>query len=96
MKDPAPEPNAQLLRRIRSEYLEMPGLQLTLQQAQRLWSLEAAVCEVLLNGLVELNFLTRRADGKFGRFSEGTGAVPFRMARAILDDPSPTVRKQSA
>jgi hypothetical protein len=29
------------LRRIRGEYLEMPGLCLTLAQAQRLWGLEA-------------------------------------------------------
>ena len=91
-----PEPSAQLLRRIQGEYLEMPGLQLTLQQAQRLWGLDGVVCEGLLNGLVALNFLTRRSDGKFGRFSEGSGAVQRRMVRATLDDPPPPIRKQSA
>lgn len=91
------EPIPQLLRRIQHEYLEMPGLQLTLQQAQRLWGLDAPSCEALLNGLVELNFLIRRPDGKFGRFSEGSGAAsPFRMARATLGDPPSATRKQSA
>jgi hypothetical protein len=91
------ELNAQLMRRVQHEYLEMPGLQLTLQQAQRLWGLETAVCETLLNELVELNFLSRRPDGKFGRFSEGNGlSLPLRMARATLDDKPRTPRKQSA
>jgi hypothetical protein len=97
MKDPQLEPNAQLMRRVQHEYLEMPGLQLTLQQAQRLWGLDAASCEALLNGLVELSFLIRRPNGNFGRFSEGSGvASPVRMARATLGDEPLTPRKQSA
>ena len=37
-----------LLRRIRSEFLEMPGLRLSREQAQRLWALDAATCDRVL------------------------------------------------
>lgn len=52
-----------LLRRVRSEFLEMPGLCLTLKQAQRLWSLEPRMCEALLNSLIDSRFLRRTARG---------------------------------
>ena len=55
------------LLRIRGEYLEMPGLRLTTQQAQRLWNLDRARCEALLNALVDARFLRRTADGAFVR-----------------------------
>ena len=55
----------QLLDRIRAEYIEMPGLCLTLEQAQRLWSLEAPQCEVLLNSLLASRFLRRNDRGLF-------------------------------
>jgi hypothetical protein len=54
-----------LVRRIRAEYLEMPGLSLTLEQAQRLWSLEPRTCEVLLTSLTEARFLRRTRRGMF-------------------------------
>lgn len=41
-------PDRELLGRIRGEYSEMPGLSLTLAQAQRLWLLECSTCEALL------------------------------------------------
>ena len=55
------------LLRIRGEYPEMPGLRLTTQQAQRLWNLDRARCEALLNALVDARFLRRTADGAFVR-----------------------------
>lgn len=48
-------PNAQLLDRIRGEYLEMPGLKLTLPQAQRFWHLCRRECEELLGALIEVS-----------------------------------------
>jgi hypothetical protein len=51
------------LRRIRAEYLEIPGLNLTERQAQRLWGLEAQESQRLLNSLVEAHFL-RRTEAK--------------------------------
>jgi hypothetical protein len=57
------------LRRIRGEYLEMPGLRLTTAQAQRLWNLDRPTCEHLLDSLVTSRFLTKTRDGSFVRAS---------------------------
>jgi hypothetical protein len=46
-----------LVDRVRSEFLEMPGLQLTLPQAARLWGLEARACQMVIDSLVESSFL---------------------------------------
>lgn len=56
-----------VMRRVRSEYLEMPGLRLTLAQAQRLWGLDRAACDALLGALVEAKFLFKTRDGAFVR-----------------------------
>ena len=63
-------PNAQLLDRIRGEYLDMPGLTLTLPQAQRLWHLRGRECEELLGALIAAKFLCRKSDGRYARVSE--------------------------
>jgi Fic family protein len=60
-------PSAELLRRIRAEYLEMPGLRLTAPQAQRLFGLEAQTCDAVLATLLEAKFLTRTHTGLFAR-----------------------------
>jgi hypothetical protein len=44
---------------VQAEYLEMPGLELTKPQAQRLWGLEEQTCDALLDELVESHFLRR-------------------------------------
>ena len=43
--------------RIQNEYIEMPGLILTLPQAARLWSLSESRSQLLLSLLVEAGFL---------------------------------------
>lgn len=43
--------------RLRAEYLEMPGLRLTLAQAARLFNLPPDVCTATLEALVEVGFL---------------------------------------
>jgi hypothetical protein len=53
------------LRRVRGEYLEMPGLRLTPAQAQRLWGLDSESCQVLLGALVDAKFLYKTRDGAF-------------------------------
>lgn len=55
----------QMLRRIQGEFREMPGLRLTCRQAQRLWNLDALVCESLLAALVDVRFLVQTTDGLF-------------------------------
>jgi hypothetical protein len=54
-----------VLRRIRGEFLEMPGLRLTAQQARRLWLLDERSCEAVLALLVKARFLVRTRDGAF-------------------------------
>ena len=55
------------LRRVQGEYIEMPGLRLTTAQAQRLWGLDRASCDALLDALVDAKFLSRTRDGAFVR-----------------------------
>ena len=58
---------APTLRRVQGEFLEMPGLCLTLPQARRLWGLDTTACECLLRTLVDANFLYRTNDGAYMR-----------------------------
>ena len=60
-------PSLSLLNRIRSEFIEMPGLRLRLDQAQRLWNLDRASCETVLSSLVDANFLRRDAENAYAR-----------------------------
>jgi hypothetical protein len=60
-------PSTALLNRIRGEFIEMPGLRLRVEQAQRLWNLDRTSCEVLLLSLVEAKFLHRGHDDAYGR-----------------------------
>ena len=56
---------AAALRRVKGEYLEMPGLRLTPAQAQRLWGLDRESCQALLSALVDARFLCLTRDGAF-------------------------------
>lgn len=60
-------PSLNLLNRVRSEFIEMPGLRLRLDQAQRLWNLDRASCELVLSFLVEANFLRQDAENAYAR-----------------------------
>ena len=51
-----------LLARVYGEYIEMPGLQLTLRQASRLWNMTADTSEHVLERLVTASFLRRSGD----------------------------------
>jgi len=53
------------VRRIHSEFIEMPGLRLTRVQAQRLWALEPHVCEQVLDALVSAHLLERTATNAY-------------------------------
>lgn len=48
-----------LLTLIRSEYLEMPGLSVTLPQAARLWNVDTEECSDALETLVRDGFLRK-------------------------------------
>lgn len=80
----------QILRRIRGEFLEMPGLRLTFAQAQRLWGLDADTCAQLLQSLTDQRFLHRRHDGTYARASEQADRLPApRMAKASHPSSAP-------
>ena len=57
------------LQRVKAEYLEMPGLQLTRNQAARLWAYDLALCDAVLSALVEERFLTCTRGTSFVRAS---------------------------
>ncbi len=68
----------ELLRRVRGEYEEMPGLALTMPQAQRLWALDHQTCVLVLSTLVERQFLRTTARGRYVRTGQPS---PVRESR---------------
>ena len=46
-----------VVRRVREEFREMPGLRLTPAQATRLWGLEHEICRAVIERLVASAFL---------------------------------------
>jgi len=50
---------------IQAEYLEMPGLQLTMPQMRRLWGLEDQACRRILDELTATHFLRRTERGQY-------------------------------
>jgi len=72
------------LERLRSEFLEMPGLRLTAEQAHRLCGVERATCARALEALVEEKFLCAKENGTYGRLTDGHVPRP-RPAKAGLD-----------
>ena len=76
-------PPERLLERIRAEYLEMPGLRLTLEQMQRLGGVERTLCKMVLDALVDEKFLCVRSDGAYARSTDGEISRPL-AAKADL------------
>jgi hypothetical protein len=60
----------ELAGRIRAEFLEMPGLRLTIAQACRLWGLEEGACRTVVDVLVGSSFLRWTAGGCLARVGE--------------------------
>jgi hypothetical protein len=56
-----------LLEQVRAEYREMPGLSLTLPQAQRLWTADRLTCEEVFRRLLAIGMLKRTVRGRFVR-----------------------------
>jgi hypothetical protein len=71
-----------VLQRICSEYLEMPGLRLTVKQASRFWGLDQHTCVRSLEYLVQAGFLARVGQDMY-RLSEGRSDWPsLRMVKS--------------
>jgi hypothetical protein len=75
---------ADLLCRIRAEYLEMPGLRLTAPQARCLFGLDAETSDAILAALVDAKFLSQSHDGMFA-IASTTGVAAGRTAGIGVD-----------
>jgi len=89
--DTTPEP---AIARVVGEYRDMPGLSLTVRQAQRLFGLDADTCQRVLDSLVDVGHLSWKA-GRFrmadGESSDG-GRTRSRRRVLIVDDEPDIVR----
>jgi Fic family protein len=52
---------------VRAEYAEMPGLSVTLAQAQRLWGVDERTCRRVLDALIARGILRRTTKGCYVR-----------------------------
>jgi hypothetical protein len=77
-------PHTPLLTRIRGEYLEMPGLRLTFEQAQRLFGVDSTLCKKVLDALVEAKFLCVKPGGAYARLIDGDNIPRRRPVKADL------------
>jgi hypothetical protein len=53
--------------RVEGEFLETPGLRLTIPEAQRRFAIDEITCEALLDALVDASVLFRTRDLVYGR-----------------------------
>ena len=60
----------ELVGRIRAEFLEMPGLRLTVTQASRLWGLDEGACRRVIDVLIGASFLRWTPGGTLARVGE--------------------------
>ena len=61
------EPLFRLMEQIQAEYAEMPGLSVTLSQAQRLWAIDRQTCEEVFSGLIRRGVVKLTTKGRFVR-----------------------------
>jgi hypothetical protein len=83
-------------RRLLREYLDLPGLSLTLAQAARLVSMDAPSCQLVLNDLVSAHCLAHSESGtyvreaRYGDLELWKSLVRNRLATVTQASPSPT------
>lgn len=61
----------ELLQRVEGEYREMPGLSLTVAQAERLWGLDRSTCAFVLTTLIDRRILRQTTNGTYLRGLSG-------------------------
>ena len=57
----------EVLRRVQGEFLEMPGLRLTVRQASRLWGIDEGACRRVIDALIGASFLRWTTSGAVTR-----------------------------
>jgi len=67
-----------IIERLRAEFLEMPGLRLTVAQTQRLCGVDKAPCQTALDALIRARFLRINADGTYARLSDGESVGQYQ------------------
>jgi hypothetical protein len=88
-------------RRLLREYLDLPGLSLSLVQAARLVSVDAPTCAVVLNDLVSARCLAHGESGtyvreaRYGDLERWKGLVRNRLATATQASPAPAKADRS-
>ena len=65
--EPSEALTSNAIERMRAEYVEMPGLSVTVPQAARLWGLSPPRSERLLSTLVDNGFLLCNREGLYRR-----------------------------
>jgi hypothetical protein len=70
--------------RVRAEFVEMPGLELTLPQAERLWGLGTDDCRHVLDSLADAGFLKWTPRRTVVR----SGIRPWRLAQRFCWEPT--------
>ena len=73
---------------VRGGFLEMPGLQLTPDEVQRLWQLDDWVCTAVLKALSDERFLRMTVSGRYA-WSGTTRDGPESM----IETPRPELRR---
>ena len=84
-----------LLKRIRAEYLEMPGMTLKLEQVARLCGVERSLCKRVLDALVDVKFLCVRADGAYARLSADMTHRPHPVKAHLSSSETSHVRRRA-
>ena len=82
-----------LLERIRTEYLEMPGWCLTLEQMQRLSRVERMLCKRYSDAPVDAKLLCVTSDGAYARFTDGEMSRPRAAKSDLTPDPRRFVKE---
>ncbi len=75
---------AAVVDRVRAEFLEMPGMQLTLAQATRLWNLGADDCRSVIDALVDTGFLRWTAQRTVVRTGRGAGVPALTRSNVLV------------
>lgn len=72
-----------LITRMQGDFLDTPGLMLTLRDAQHRFDVDGITCEAMLETLVDAGVLTRTREGAYVRFFPRL--VPRRCAQREID-----------
>ena len=67
-----------VLNRLRAEFMEMPGLHLRPAQVERLCGVERTTCQMVLDVLVDEEFLCVKVDGHYARRTTGHQPHPAK------------------